>query len=146
MSGYLGQYEFQLDEKGRVSLPAAFRKGAEEATYVLLQYEPPYLSLYPEGAWKEVEARLMEYRKKGPEAGARVRRIAAGAVEVTPDRQGRILVPSRLQEAARLDGTVLLVGNFNRIELWNPELYREAEAKGEGDAEFRDFAYQLFGL
>jgi MraZ protein len=146
VSGYLGQYEFQLDEKGRVSLPSAFRRGAEESSYILLQYERPYLSLFPEETWRDVQGRLMEYRKAGPEAAAHVRRIAAGAVEVTPDRQGRILIPSRLQELASLNGGVLLLGNFNRIELWNPEIYRQTETATEGGGDFQAFAHQLFGL
>lgn len=144
MSGYLGQYEFQLDDKGRVSLPSAFRKGAEEASFVLLQYERPYLTLFPQETWQDVQGRLMEYRKAGPEAASHVRRIAAGAVEVTPDRQGRILIPARLQELGSLNGGVLLLGNFNRIELWNPELYRKMDAEAAGDHEA--FAHQLFGL
>lgn len=144
MSGYLGRYDFQLDEKGRVSLPSAFRKGAEEASFVLLQYESPYLTLFPEETWREVQERLMEYRRTGPEAAAHVRRVAAGAVEVTPDRQGRILIPSRLQEAASLRGPVLVLGNFNRIELWNPELYRDTEVQDERG--YEAFTHQLFGL
>lgn len=144
MSGFLGRYEFQLDEKGRVSLPSAFRKGAEEASFVLLQYERPYLTLFPQETWQDVQGRLMEYRRAGPEAAAHVRRIAAGAVEVVPDRQGRILVPSRLQELGGLQGPVLVLGNFNRIELWNPELYRQIET--QDDQGYEAFAHQLFGL
>jgi MraZ protein len=149
VSGFLGQYEFQLDEKGRVSLPSAFRKGAEEASFVLLQWEPPYLTLFPEEAWERAQERLMEFRKGGPANAAWVRSMTARALEVTPDRQGRILIPSRLQEAASLEGTVLLLGNLNTIEIWNPGLFRAADAAADGAAAanpaFADFAHQIFG-
>ncbi len=143
MSGFLGRYDFQMDEKGRVSLPAAFRKGAEGERFILLQWEKPYLTLFPEQVWNEVQARLVEYRRKDPAAWGHVREITSNAVEVTPDKQGRFLIPTWLQEAAGLQGAVLLNGNIDRVEIWNPEEYRKAsQEKAEG---FPLFARQIFG-
>jgi MraZ protein len=132
-----------MDEKGRVSLPSAFRKGVEGERFVLLQWEKPYLTLFPEQVWNEVQARLVEYRRKDPGAWSHVREITANAVEVTPDKQGRFLIPSWLQEVAGLKGAVLLNGNIDRVEIWNPEEYRKAsQEKAEG---FALFARQIFG-
>jgi len=69
--------------------------------------------------------------------------IISNAVEVSPDKQGRILVPAGLQEAAELAGTVLLSGNLDRVELWNPATYREVVQEQTGDLE--QFAHRLFG-
>ena len=143
MSGFLGRYDFQMDEKGRVSLPAAFRREAEGERFVLLQWEKPYLTLFPEKVWIEVQERLLEYRRADAASGNHVREITANAVEVSPDKQGRILIPAWLQEAASLQGAVLLSGNIDRIEIWDPEEYREAvQQKAEG---FQRFAHQIFG-
>ena len=143
MNGFLGRYDFQMDEKGRVSLPAAFRKEAEGERFILLQWEKPNLTLFPENVWQEVQERLLDYRRKDPEAWAHVREITANAVEVSPDKQGRILIPAWLQEAAGLQGTVLLNGNIDRVEIWDPEEYRKSvQAKAEG---FQRFAHQIFG-
>lgn len=143
MSGFLGRYEFQMDEKGRVSLPSAFRKGADGEGFVLLQWEKPYLTLFPQSVWGQVQERLLEYRRGDRAAWSHVREITSNAVEVVPDKQGRILVPAWLQEAAGLEGTVLLNGNIDRVELWNPEAYRKAtQAKAD---EFEKFAHQIFG-
>lgn len=132
-----------MDEKGRVSLPSAFRREADGARFVLLQWEPSHLTLFPESRWRVVQERLLEYRRKGADAAAHVREITSNAVEVAPDKQGRILIPSWLQEAASLEGTVLLNGNIDRVELWDPETYRETtEGRGE---EFQQFAHQIFG-
>jgi MraZ protein len=132
-----------MDEKGRVSLPSAFRKEAEGDRFVLLQWERPYLTLFPESVWIEVQKRLLEYRRGDPMAGHHVREITSNAVEVSPDKQGRILIPSWLQEGAALEGAVLLNGNIDRIEIWNPEHYRKAVTGGTED--FRGFAHKIFG-
>lgn len=143
MSGFVGQYEHQMDEKGRVSLPSAFRREAESDSYVLLQWEPAYLTLFPAAKWAEVQGRLLEFRRSDARAWNQVRMIVANAVEVSPDKQGRILVPSGLQAAANLSGAVLLAGNIDRVELWNPEAYARTVREDAGD--IRDFAHRLFG-
>lgn len=143
MSGFLGRYDFQMDEKGRVSLPSAFRKEAESERFILLQWEEPYLTLFPETVWQEVQERLLEYRRRDPSASNHVREITSKAVEVSPDKQGRILIPAWLQEAASLEGAVLLNGNIDRVEIWNPVKYREAVEERAED--FQRFAHQIFG-
>ena len=69
--------------------------------------------------------------------------LRRGAVEITTDKQGRILIPAWLQEAASLEGRVLLVGNIDRIELWNPARFHEVVRTGTG--EFEKFSNQIFG-
>ena len=143
VSGFLGRYDFQMDEKGRVSLPSAFRKEAEGERFILLQWEKPYLTLFPENVWKDVQERLLEYRRGDRAAGNHVREITSNAVEVSPDKQGRILIPSWLQEAASLEGAILLSGNIDRVEIWNPDEYRAAvQDRAES---FQSFAHQIFG-
>ena len=143
VNGFVGQYEHQMDPKGRVSLPSAFRREAEGDCFVLLQWEPGYLTLFPEEKWQEVQKNLLEFRRSNPRGWNQVRMIIANAVEVTPDKQGRILVPAALQSAAELEGAVLLSGNLDRVELWNPDVYRESVREKAGDLE--QFAHRLFG-
>lgn len=143
MNGFVGQYEHQMDPKGRVSLPSAFRREAEGDRFALLQWEPRYLTLFPEEKWREVQGNLLEFRRSDPAAWNNVRMIIANAVEVSPDKQGRILVPVVLKEAAGLSGAVLLSGNLDRVELWDPDTYREVVQKQVGD--LRQFAHRLFG-
>ena len=127
MPGFLGAYEHQLDDKGRVALPAAFRKDAEGDPLVLMHSgDDPHLSLLPRAVWGQVLERLMELRRTDDASANLVRRLLARATEVTPDKQGRILLPAPLQEAAGLavSGAVVLHGNIDRIELWNPARFR----------------------
>ena len=143
VSGFVGQYEHQMDEKGRVSLPSAFRREADSDRFVLLQWEPDYLTLFTASKWVDVQQRLLDFRRGDPEAWNQVRMIVSGAVEVSPDKQGRILVPAVLQTAAGLSGSVLLSGNIDRVELWNPDRYREVVLAKAGD--LKQFAHRLFG-
>ena len=143
MTSFLGRYEYQLDPKGRVSLPAAFRRQAEADRFVLLQWKAPALTLFPMSAWAATQERLLTFRRTEPEAWREVLAITASAVEVSPDKQHRILIPSWLQEASQLDGSVLMVGNIDRIELWNPAAFETALEGRTG--EFDGFASQIFG-
>ncbi len=132
-----------MDDKGRVSLPSAFRREADSDRFVLLQWEKPYLTLFPESKWETIQQRLLEYRRTDPRAWNQVRLMVANAVEVSPDKQGRILIPANLQAAANLSGSVLLSGNIDRVELWDPATYRESVQEQAGDLEA--FAHRLFG-
>lgn len=146
MTGFLGRFENQLDAKGRISLPAEFRRRADGARFVLLRWEGTHLTLFPEDVWAGVQSRILELRRTRPDAANHIRRITSQAVNVEPDKQGRILIPSWLKDAAGLDGSVLVTGNVDRIELWNPEVF-ERTTGGEdaaGDAPAR-LAHEIFG-
>ncbi len=132
-----------MDEKGRVSLPSAFRREADSERFVLLQWEPEYLSLFTASKWVEIQGRLLQFRGGDPQAWNQVRLIVANVVEVSPDKQGRILVPATLQEAAGLSGTVLLSGNIDRVELWDPTRYKKTVLANAGD--LQNLAHRLFG-
>ena len=142
MSTFLGSYTYALDDKGRVSLPAPFRRGVEDPRFVLLQVYPPALSLYPESAWRDVESRLRNLLRDQPESRSWVMKVLANAVEVSPDSQGRILIPARLQEAAALEGQVLLVGMIDKVDLWNPADF-DGEAE-DGEGTYERYAPQIF--
>jgi MraZ protein len=142
MSGFLGSYVHQVDEKGRLSLPATFRRGATEGPLVVVQVHDSALTLYPETTWGEVESRLLELLRRQPESRPYVLGITANAVEVVPDKQGRILVPQRLLNAIGVGETALLVGVIDRIEVWDPQSFGTAVA--DKGPEFERFATQVF--
>jgi MraZ protein len=140
---FLGSYTYQLDDKGRVSLPAAFRNVAADQRFVLIQVTAPALSLYPETEWVKVEERLSEMMRKQPEARAFLLKLLASAVEVSPDGQGRILIPAALREAGGLNGQVQMIGAIDRIEIWNPTDFQKATE--QASEEYAAFLPQIFG-
>lgn len=122
---FLGSYLHQLDEKGRLSLPAPYRRESADQRFILIQPYPPALALYPELEWAGVEERLQDMMRD-PEGRLWVLNVMASATEVVPDAQGRILIPQGLREAASLDGQALLVGAINKVEIWNPQTFEAA--------------------
>jgi MraZ protein len=143
MRGFLGSYLHQIDEKGRLNLPASFRRESPDRPMVLVHVFDSALTLYPEPAWAEVEGRLRELLRLQPQARPYVLSVTANAVEVAPDRQGRILVPQRLQEVVGLQGPVLVVGAIDRIELWNPGRFQASVSSRAQD--FDRYTHQIFG-
>jgi MraZ protein len=143
MSGYLGSYLHQVDSKGRLSLPAPFRREAAERPMVLLQAFAESLSLFPEEAWRAVESRLRDMLRLQPASRGYVLSVTANAQEVVPDRQGRILVPQRMLDAAAIEGSALVVGVIDRIEIWSPARFEAVIAAPNPEQE--RFANQIFG-
>jgi len=139
---FLGSYTHQLDDKGRVNLPASFRREAADQRFVLVQPYPPALALYPEVEWTGVEDRLSDLMSKGEDERLDVLTILASAQEVVPDTQGRILIPAHLKKAAGLESTVMLVGAINKVELWSPEHWNVRVASRAG--KLGKFTSQLF--
>ncbi len=143
MSGFLGRYEKRLDDKGRLSLPVPFRRAASDGPLVLLQYQEPALAIFPRDAWKPIRVRLEEYRRSDPGAAVHVRRITSSAVEVTPDKMGRILIPGWLRKVASLENEVVVVGSLDRIEIWNPGFLDSHLEDATADAS--EFMHKIFG-
>jgi MraZ protein len=90
-----------------------------------------------------VEERLRELLRLQPSSRPYVLSVTANAVEVTLDKQGRILLPQRLLQSVEIGDSVLLVGVIDRVELWSPERFDSMVA--QRDAEFERFAGQVFG-
>lgn len=143
MTGFLGSFQHNIDEKGRLSLPASFRREGQDQPFVLVHVFPEALTLYPRSAWADVEGRLREVLRLQPQARPWVLKVTANACEVVPDRQGRILVPQRLQEAVGIAGPTLVVGAIDRIELWDPARFTAATEAPVPDA--ARFMHQIFG-
>lgn len=142
MSGFLGSYVHQIDEKGRLSLPASFRRAVGESPLVVVQAHDTALTLYPEASWREVEVRLLELLRRQPESRSYVLGITARASEVVPDKQGRILMPQRLMQAIGMSDAALVVGLIDRIEVWDPERFEATVS--ETKPEFERYASQVF--
>jgi MraZ protein len=132
MKGYRGSYLHKIDEKGRLGLPAQFRRDGEQ-TLVLVHVFPENLSLFPEEAWAGVEENLARAMRGTAEERRWALRVTANTQDVTTDKQGRILVPQKMQAAVGIDGAALVVGALNKIELWNPERFEAVNGPVQQD-------------
>ena len=141
MGGYLGSYLYQVDEKGRVTLPAAFRRDSEAQSFVLIQVQPDALTLYPRDTWTDVQERLRSLVRSAPRSRHRMLALTANAIEVVPDKQGRILIPDRLRTGAGIRDEAQVVGAIDKIEIWDPERFAQVMTD-TGD----DFGDRLAGI
>ena len=119
----MGTYSHSLDAKGRLIIPAQFRKNLGES-FVLTKSPDKCLAIYSEEEWmKQIEATNTLPRLTN-EAARRFRRIYFGnSTAAELDKQGRILIPANLREYAGLSKDVTLVGVTDHVEVWDEKAW-----------------------
>jgi len=127
---FLGEHQHSLDAKGRVILPARFRDQLEHGA-VMAKALDGCLAVYPMDEWERVAEKARELAQRGARERQAARALAAGAVEIVPDKQGRVAVPQHLREFAGLTRDVIVAGMFNRIEIWDAQRFRELDREGD---------------
>jgi MraZ protein len=126
---FLGEHQHSLDAKGRVILPARFRDQLEGGA-VMAKSLDGCLAVYPVDEFQRVAANLREKRARGATERQAARSYFSGAVEITPDKQGRVAVPPQLRSFASLERDVIVAGNFDHIEIWDAETFQRRDREG----------------
>jgi len=125
---FTGEHDCKVDAKGRIMLPAAFRRKMGEAEvyrFVIKKdmYEP-CLELYTIDEWERQHTEVLNMiNSLHPEHRQLHRDFKMGANEVECDPTGRILIPGRLLKQAKISNEAVLSGSVGKIEIWSPELY-----------------------
>lgn len=114
---FMGQYEHTIDAKGRTIIPAKYREGLGD-DFVVTRGLDGCLYLYPADAWQEFAEKLQNLPSSLQNRQIQ-RQFLSKAMEVSLDKQGRILVPAMHREMAGLEKDVVFVGMMNRVELWD---------------------------
>lgn len=120
-----GQYAHNVDAKGRLFIPAKLREELG-ATFHVTIGQDHCLSVYSEDSWKAFEERLKTMSYSQVKA---LRTVFANAADCEPDAQGRILIPVKLREYADLKKEVIVIGSFDRVEIWNAERWAQMESE-----------------
>ncbi len=116
---FMGEYNHSIDQKGRIIVPAKFREELGEEFVMTLGLDG-CLFVYPNSEWET----FVEQLKKLPgnrEVRQLQRYFLAGATNCELDKQGRILIPVKLREHAKLEKEVVFVGVLGKIEVWSKE-------------------------
>ena len=122
----IGQYQHNIDAKGRLFIPAKYREELGETFYVAIGLDG-CLSVYSDARWAEFKARCDAL----PISQARKMRVLfANASKCEPDAQGRILIPANLRQYAALEREVIINGASKCLELWRPERWAPGEDAG----------------
>lgn len=138
---FIGEFEHQMDEKGRMIIPAKFRDGLGSA-FVVTRGLDECLFVYPREEWDQLETRLRKLSFTKKDARAFTRFFFSGAAECDIDKQNRINIPSVLRKYAKLDKECVVIGVSSRVEIWNKQIWDEYV---EGSAEsFAEIAEGLF--
>ncbi|QTM99328.1 MULTISPECIES: division/cell wall cluster transcriptional repressor MraZ [Sediminibacillus] len=125
---FMGEFQHNIDTKGRIIVPAKFREGLGE-TFVLTRGLDQCLFAYPMDEWALLEEKLKKLPLTKKDARAFTRFFFSGAVECEVDKQGRINIPAPLRKYAGLEKGCVVIGVSNRIEFWSDsewETYFEA--------------------
>ena len=128
-----GQFSHNIDAKGRLFIPASLRKELGQTFHVTVGQDH-CLSVYSDESWAAFMARLKELSYNEVK---KLRALFAYAADCEPDSQGRILIPAKLRQYANLEKEVVIIGIYNRAEIWNAALWTkmEDEAFSSGDLE-----------
>lgn len=123
MPAFSGKYYYSLDSKGRIIIPAPFREiissNYSPKLYVVNAAFDRCLHMYPQEEWSRLEERVRLLPKMQEEVRFFMRRVIASAQVVDLDKQGRILVPAAHREDAGLNSEIVIVGQIEKIELWD---------------------------
>ena len=125
---FKGQAEYSVDSKGRVAIPAKMRNAMSpeaQGTFTITRGFEDCIFLYPMDRWSSIEEEISELNMYNREARDFIRIIMMWADEVSLDGQGRISIPNSLIEFAGLDGSALILGAFDHIEIWDPERFED---------------------
>jgi len=141
VTSYSGSYRHTMDAKGRVSVPAEFRRAVGE-TFMMTRGHDECLYLYPMEEWELVEAELSQLRFTSSRARRYVRTMFEHARPVVVDSHGRVMVPQPLREFAELDGEVLVNGVLHHIEIWNPTTREKYD--NESDESYEDISEDVW--
>ena len=126
---FRGVATFNLDAKGRMAIPAKFRKHldvcCEGRLVVTIDHSDHCLQLYPMPEWEQVEQKLIALPSLNPQVRRLKRMLLGNATECEMDGNGRILLPAKLREFAGLDKSMVMSGQGNKFELWNEQTWNE---------------------
>lgn len=135
---FFGSYEYNVDEKGRVNIPPKFRNDIGEKLYLIKGYEG-CISLYKEQDFQRYITNIqnLPYEKAKVRQHARI--LLQSVVELSIDKAGRVLIPTKTLKEYEIGRNVLVLGALDHLEIWDVEkwkVYKEENEKSfELDAE-----------
>ena len=131
---FVGVHERQLDDKGRLALPSAFRALLDDSCY-LVYGDDRCVNVFARQDFERMAQDVIEQVRTGEMSRAARRALAHSATLVTLDKQGRVTIDDRLRTYARLEpgSRVVVSGNLDRAEVWCEELYERVAATGRGE-------------
>ncbi len=125
-----GEYRFKVDSKGRVSLPAKFRKVLSTQLVVARELENECLYVFESPDFEEWINQLFishfgKFEPSKREHQRLLRKLKSLAMDVDVDKTGRIMLPAEAREKVGIEKDVVILGNTGRFEIWDAKRYDE---------------------
>ncbi len=132
---FIGEFEYRVDEKGRIPIPPKFRTDElKREGVVLCPGMEKCITIYPLSEWKK----LADSLTAGPLMPSKLRKlnraIFATAFNLEIDGQGRIMIPSQLRQYANIDDEVVIAGANNYLELWSKGQWESEKSSSQEEA------------
>lgn len=143
---FSGRYEYTIDDKGRLSIPARFRDilSSHYNQKLILTNLDGCIAAYPEKEWTDLQERIEKSGAFKKEARSFLRFFYSGVSECPIDRLGRVLVPQSLRNYAAIRKSVVIIGMNRKIEIWSEEAWADVVKQATSDMEkMTDIASEL---
>jgi MraZ protein len=131
---FLGEYTHTIDDKGRLTIPAKFRGDMASGLVVTRGFDQN-LMVFPLSGWQDLAERILSRPMTDESVRTFRRRVFSGAVDLTPDRQGRIVLPAYLRNFAVIDGEVVVAGMYNYLEVWSVSYWQALRESVENSSD-----------
>jgi len=133
MSAFIGEYNHNLDDKGRLAIPIKFRADLASGAVVTKGLDN-CLFLYTKNEWEKLAEKLSTLPFSQSKARAFSRLMLAGAMDVMIDKQGRVVLPEYLRKFANFKKNIVVAGLYNRLELWDEENWKKYKEQAENES------------
>lgn len=137
---FLGQFRHNLDDKGRLTIPAVFRDSVGQGAFISQGFDRNVMVMTA-AYFQQVYERINAMSITDPAARLLRRLLLSNAYQVEVDKAGRILVPQNLRQFLGLDGEAIVVGQGEYFEIWSPTgWYEQMQAIEDTEANAGRFA------
>lgn len=130
---FFGQYNHNLDDRGRISLPKKIRSAVDSNEVILIRGFEPCIFGYEKKTWEEDSGRELVNPISDRKSRDLRRYIFSGASAEEIDKIGRILLPITLKEYAKIKNNVIIIGAGDHFEIWDEKTWNEYLARLENN-------------
>jgi len=127
---FIGEYNHNLDDKGRLAIPAKFRTILKKGAVVTKGLDN-CLFLYSKEQFETIAKKFAALPISQAKARAFTRHMLAGAMDVDFDNQGRITLPEYLRDFSGLKKSIIIAGLYNHLEIWNEAAWNKYKDEAE---------------
>lgn len=137
-----GEFRPTLDQKNRIFVPSKLREELGETFMIARDVREKCLKMYSLEGWAEYIAPIKAQPRAVAEKAMRV--LHSSAAQVTPDSQGRVLIPAKLVEFAEIEKNIVVIGCYDYAEIWAEEAYSRLKENEDVEEMIREL--ESFGL